>query len=239
MLSKVCHYHGPLSKGLSANVDRDFTRTVEYRPIINGKSSYIGLNASSVNRCVSWVPLTETPLVTVMVNKNNSTIFATMPLHTTSMLKIMRPYTIRYDATMVGERRSVLSSGQRAGLGIGVAVAVIAVLAGAVIMLRWCRIKSRKSKTVDHDGETESTNIQERGRGLTGEERAMNASEAPNSSVSEAHGTSRRIHELQVDASNAPVELEGGHQSVQTPAGTDQITDETKSLDVREIILRP
>jgi hypothetical protein len=205
----------------SANISRNFTRTVQYKSIINGNTSYVGLNSSSVNRCVSWVPATETPLVTVRVNQDDSTILATMPLRTTSILKMMAPYTILYDASMVGSRKSVQLPGQKAGIGIGIALAVIAVIIGAGMILRRSLVKSRTSKTVHQDDEAASANIHEREGILNEEGLVMNRSEAPNS----------EIHELKVDTNNPPPsELDAVHEiSVEMAADLDHSRSELKS----------
>jgi hypothetical protein len=150
--------------------------------------------------------------VTVRVDQGDSTILATMPLRTTSILKMMIPYTIVYDAAMMGNRRGVQSPRERAGIGVGVAVAAIAVFVGAGMMLWCCRVKSKKSKTIHQDGEAESANFQEREGSLNKEGRAIHHLEAPNS----------QIHELRVHATNPPSELEAVHQmSVEMSAGSD------------------
>jgi hypothetical protein len=171
----------------------------------------VGLNSSSVNRCASWVPLTETPQVTVLVSQHDQTILATMPLRTTSLLKMMRPYTILYDASMLGNRKASVSPGQRAGIGLGIALAVIGVFAGTAMLLYRCRVKSKASKAVRLQGEAESANMREHEGNPYNEDTVVNHLEAPNSEVLEAD--SRRINELQVNANHPPCELQGVHQT--------------------------
>jgi hypothetical protein len=184
-----------------ADSNSNFSRTVAYHSIDNGETSYEGLNMSSVNRCVSWVPPTETPLVTFRINQDNgSTILATMPLRTTSIMMMMKPYTIIYDAAMATSRKGQLSPGQTAGIGVGVAVAVIAALVAAIMILRWCRSKSRKSKAVE---EHEKGDL----------ERVVGHLEAPDSGILEVDVTQPNIHEFQVDADTPLSELEGSHHA--------------------------
>jgi hypothetical protein len=82
----------PERRDANALHNSHFSRTAYYRSIQAGSTRYNGLNSSSVNRCVSLVPLTRL-LVTMIVSSGDSFVYATFPLQATSILKMIKPYT--------------------------------------------------------------------------------------------------------------------------------------------------
>jgi hypothetical protein len=194
------------------NLSSNFTRTLWYKSTETDIASYEGLNVSSINSCISWVPPTEIVQVTVRIKTGDDIGFATVSLQTTSLMKLMKPMTIVYDSTMVSARSHSMSSAQTIGIAVGVALVGLILL---LILMLLCISFVRKNQTPEQAKPNIENDIRS-DESVEGLQQTTDRIEAPEIALLEADVLPWRFQPNQI---SPPSELHAENQvSIELPA---------------------